>query len=54
MIPVVAPSAWAFDAGHPEEPMLTATATTATVEMNPITSRREDRITRCSRWLEVD
>ena len=43
---LVAPTAWAFDAGHKAEPMLAA-ATNATAETIPIMRRREIRIIEC-------
>ena len=49
---LVAPTAWAFDAGHTADPMLAA-ATNATAETIPITRRGESRMIGCrvgSRW----
>ena len=47
MLALVAPSAWAFDAGHTNEPMLAATATDATAETIPIMRLGENRMTGC-------
>ena len=43
---LVAPTAWAFDAGHTAEPML-ATATNTTAETIPITRRGDNRLIGC-------
>ena len=53
MLALVAPTAWAFDAGHTAEPMLAATATNTTAETIPIMRRGENRMTGCrvgGRW----
>jgi hypothetical protein len=52
MLASVAPTAWAFDAGHTAEPMLAA-ATNTTAETIPITRRGESRMIGChvgGRW----
>jgi hypothetical protein len=51
MLALVAPTAWAFDAGHTAEPVLAAANTTA--ETIPITRRGESQMIGCrvgGRW----
>jgi hypothetical protein len=52
MLALVAPTAWAFDAGHTAEPMLAA-ATNTTAETIPVTRRGGSRKIGCrvgGRW----